>query len=155
MSYSYYLPAEDHTYRYNAVSRRPVSPGFTERTTHLLNKTNNISSINNYKSNEFLNTRQPYHLSQRYTRDASPFQTADYIPTRNFNDAAVRRSGHLYMSTNSRSNGYLDDYDSQPDNKVYTFKYLKLTFFVYFEQIIDSKKLCNIHLLTYQLKKNN
>lgn len=119
MSYSYYLPADDYTYRYNEVAKRPVSPGFTERTTNLLSQTNISSSMNNYKSDDYLN-RTPYYLSKRYTRDTSPFQTADYIPTKSFNDPSLRRSGHFYMASN-RNSGYLDDYGTQPDNKVFTF----------------------------------
>ncbi len=120
MSYSHYLPANDeYSYRYNAVARRPVSPGFNERSKILLN-----SEIPPYRREEF-RCKSPYN--SRYStisRDQTPFQTADYIPTKYHDRSSnIRKSGHFYMSDNKLDDNYERtdknyDFDYHRDKKV-------------------------------------
>ena len=121
--YSHYLPKDDegHTYRYNAVARRPVSPGFNERTNNLLNRNNS-----GYYHTEEEET--PYYMSKRFTnrqqRETSPFQTAEYIPStsrQNYfdNTSNHRRSGHFYMTTvDNKYDDYDYDYNRNKVNKI-------------------------------------
>lgn len=115
MSYSHYLPEDEaFSYRYNAVTRRPVSPGFNERTSNLLNS--NHSAKTHYTREDYLRT--PYHTRQHaFSRETTPFQTADYIPTGKYDPSSnIRRSGHFYMTANTHDDKY--DHDYQRDNKV-------------------------------------
>ncbi len=138
MSYSHYLPADKYSYRYNAVSRRPVSPGFNERTNLLLNS--NYSTYNR----EELRSKSPHHSRYDTTsRDQTPFQTANYIPTKAYDRSSnMRRSGHFYMTDSRVEDKYernekCCDYDYHRDNKV-NLKFLLMFFTLGISLLLDA-----------------
>lgn len=143
MSYSHYLPRDDYnsnpdryTYRYNAIARSPVShstggTGFNEQTSRLLSSKYEASRL---PESYFQKEEPTYYLSKKFTRSSgnvarneTPFQTADYIHSKKFDDSNLRRSGHFYMTSSNR--GYYNDNFSESDSnddkvKIKTFSSL-------------------------------
>ena len=124
MSYSHYLPNDDfnskgdqYTYRYNAIARRPISPGgFNEKASRLLSAKYEASRL---PESYFQKDEPTYYLSKKYnnarSETTSPFQTADYVSSKKrFDDKNLRRSGNFYMTSSNR--GYYNDYESSDSN---------------------------------------